>query len=311
MDAEGNCACHDRIDGFGVEGVDGESEALGYALDEVDEEMVAVNGGDNDCLGIKRCVGLVIDRNDIVAPLRGKANGGGTVALVNGHEGVVARIAESDNFLVGDGVADGTADEISLGALGEIVGDGFLGLVGDAAFEPVLAGLHFGIGEHLNDVATVETGLYRGEEVVYPGVAGMLSGLGRYFIGEIEDGGFLRHHDGFAMGGESHDVVVVERGDDLVDELCSGVVLTDNVADHVAELAYPALDVVFGAVGHTSELRVADHAAGTDVDLLPAAEVGEELHVEALVAVFFGRVDVIGDTSGFFLESGGQDGIYA
>ena len=45
--------------------------------------------------------------------------------------------------------------------------------------------------------------------------------------------------------------------------------------------------------------------------LLPAAEVGEELHVEALIAVFFGRVDVIGDSSGLFLESGGQDGIYA
>lgn len=71
MDAEGNCACHYAIDGFGVEGVDGEPKALGYALDEVDEEMVAVNGGDNDCLRIERCVGLVIDRNDIVAPLRG------------------------------------------------------------------------------------------------------------------------------------------------------------------------------------------------------------------------------------------------
>ncbi len=45
------------------------------------------------------------------------------------------------------------------------------------------------------------------------------------------------------------------------------------------------------------------------VHLLPAAEVGQQLYVEALVAVFLGAVDVVRDASGFSLEGIGEDGI--
>ena len=93
-----------------------------------------------------------------------------------------------------------------------------------------------------------------------------------------------------AFWGECHYIVVVERRDYILDEIARtvAVFLSSEVAENVAELFNPALYVVFGALGHASELRVSEHSVAAYVHFLPATEVCKELDVETLIAVLFG-----------------------
>ena len=44
VDEEGDAALHYVVLGYGVQGVDGQMELVGDVIDEIDEEMVAVDG---------------------------------------------------------------------------------------------------------------------------------------------------------------------------------------------------------------------------------------------------------------------------
>ena len=87
--------------------------------------------------------------------------------------------------------------------------------------------------------------------------------------------------------------------------------MAGDIAENIAEFLYPEGEVVFRAVGDTTQFGVAHHTSGTDMDLLPAAEVGEEFYVETLVTILFGCIDIVGDSTRFFAESVGEHGVYA
>ena len=135
--------------------------------------------------------------------------------------------------------------------------------------------------------------------------------LGVYLKGEVHHCGTLRENYRFALRGECHYIVVVERSYHLFDEAFTLLSAGSDVAEHHTELFDPLPYVVLIAACHASKLRVTYHAFAADVYLLPSAERGKELYMIALVAVFLWRVDVVGDSSRLFLEPVGEYGIYA
>lgn len=220
-------------------------------------------------------------------------------------------LEESDDLVAGDRQAVLTTEKLALGEGGEVCLDGVLGLIGYHGIEPVGLRVYVAGGENLDNIATVQPRFYGSEEVVEAGIFCMKPELRVDFEGKVEHSGFLREHHGLSFWCEGHDVVVVERCSHIFEECAAVEAVISDIPENRTEFLNPSAYIVIAAVGYAAQTRVADHTFAADMHFLPASEVGEQLHVEALVAVFLGRVDVVCYAARFFLESVGEDRVYA
>lgn len=155
VDRECDGTRHDGIFRDSVEIVDGEVEVVGYAVDQVDEQVVAIDGSDIDGDRIESLVRFEVDRHNVVALLRSEPYGYRTVAFME-SDGAIG-IFESHHFLARHRITVGTSVIGGLGLLLEILCDGLSGLVGHGCVEPVGGGVNLRVSEYLHNIAAVET----------------------------------------------------------------------------------------------------------------------------------------------------------
>ena len=113
--------------------------------------MVAIYCRDDYRLGVECRVRLIVYSSDAFAPLRGKAHGLFTVALMKGDMSVA--VCKADNFVAGDRHAYRAALVGRAGEVVEIVADCITGLVCHNIVEPVGLWANFGVGKDFNYVA--------------------------------------------------------------------------------------------------------------------------------------------------------------
>ena len=184
MYSKRNVDGHDRVDSGGIIGVYAKIKLIGYAVDKIEKQMVAVYGLYCHRDGIERAVGDEVHTLDIVAKLGSEPYHGRTVALMDAEGAVL--LAESYHLLPGYWVAHRTTSERWPGKRVKIIGDGLLGLIGHHRLQAVGGGVHAVVGKHMHHVAPPERSLDRRQEAVDTCVFGMIAEILAYLIGEIQ-----------------------------------------------------------------------------------------------------------------------------
>ena len=136
----------------------------------------------------------------------------------------------------------------------------------------------------------------------------MKSYFGMNFEGKIECSGILGQYDTFALGCESHDVIMVERCRHTI-HIVHLVGVVGYILEHSPELFQPCLQVFLRAFSSTAKAVVAYHTFRRDMHFLPLSLWIEKLHMETLVAVLLRSVDIIDHRTRTLLETVGQHGI--
>ena len=172
------------------------------------------------------------------------------------------------------------------------------GLVGFGVIEPVGLGGHIVGSAYLHTVAPVKLGFDRAKRTVDTGELGLLAYLGMHFERKVQRSGSLRQDNSLALRGKRQYILVVQRRAHAVHEDVS-VTTVGDVLEHGLEALQPALATLY----YTTEPGITVHTFRGDVHLFPGTGAVKQLHVEALVAVIFGIVDIVHHAPRTLLET--------
>ena len=170
--------------------------------------------------------------------------------------------------------------------------------------QPTVFGQLVLLGAHLYAVAALQLGENRTKSSVDTRILGMIAHVGVDLVGKVEYGRALGQNDGVALGREDDHVVVVERRDNRLHESTFAATL-GHIAQHATELLDPVLHTL-GTIHYAAQLRVALHRLGADMHLGPLSHLRHHLHMNRLVAVLLGLVDVVDERIGTLVIEVGE-----
>ena len=170
--------------------------------------------------------------------------------------------------------------------------------------QPAVFGQLVLLGAHLYAVAALQLGENRTKSSVDTRILGMIAHVGVDLVGKVEYGRALGQNDGVALGREDDHVVVVERRDNRLHESAFAATL-GHIAQHATELLDPVL-YTLGTIHYAAQLRVALHRLGADMHLGPLSHLRHHLHMNRLVAVLLGLVDVVDERIGTLVIEVGE-----
>ena len=263
-------------------------------VNQVHHDTRTIHGIDLDTggIGAARQDGQLHVHNRIAVGCR-QGNGIGAVAFV--HQDLSVLVLEAHDLVARQGIALGAQVVRELvdvdTALVERHVDGTTRLVGADVTQPAIFGQLVHIGAHLHAVATLQFGEDRTKAAIHTRKLGMVAHVGVDFVGKVEHRRSLGQHDGVTLWREDDHVIVVERRNHRLHKSALDTALC-HVAQYATELADPVFDTL-GAVNHAAQLGVALHRLGADVYLGPLSHLRHHLHVDRLVAVLLGLVDVV------------------
>ena len=123
--------------------------------------------------------------------------------------------------------------------------------------------------------------------------------------GEVECRCLLWKIDGLSFGSEHNDVIIVERCHDILDE-ATFLLVKFHILQDIAETVYPSAYITLLTFSDNPDDIVANHTLRRDMYLFPAAIVRQQLHMEALVAILLGRIDIVQYSARLLPENRGQ-----
>lgn len=269
--------------------------------------MISVDGL-NVGAGLKELVGLLleVDRDNGVAILSGEANDRGAISLMDCY--LAIGLTETNDLVARDGMALRTSAIGLLGSGGEEVAKETLGLIGEHMIQPIGLGLDVVVGIDFNTVATRELCLNGADLAIDASELGMAPQHAVNLEGKVQHGGTLGQYDGSTLRGKDHDVVVVERCGHILQKPVR-LALLCQVFEHGAEPIEPEGNVHLTSACEAAKTGVVDHLLTAYVHLFPLTMVGEELDVEATVAVALGVVYIIGYATRLFAEPICEQGV--
>ena len=221
---------------LGVEVVHREVKPFGDAVDDVADEVEAVDGANARFDGIGgRGLRQKVNIDNGVAALGRKTDGQWTVAAVEGS--VAGVVDKSDDLLSRQRGTMRAAVGLPAAEFGSIGAEVALGLVGAHAVDPVGEGMGFGMDADFHACPVGELGLQRRQSSVDARILGVLPFAA--LKGKVECGGLLRQFVGRAVLIVDGDVFAVKGGRNLLHEVDIALVFSQFLKE-VAKLVNPA-----------------------------------------------------------------------
>ena len=147
-----------------------------------------------------------------------------------------------------------------------------LGLVGNYRILPILLWTNLLTGEDFHHVTTMQLSLHRCKLSVDSCIVGMFTQFAVNLKGEVECSCLLWQIDSHTLWREYHDVIVVERGGDILNETAIFQV-EFHIPQYFTESVNPLANVTFLTLGNNAYLIVSNHPLAGEMDFLPTAIV--------------------------------------